>query len=107
MRRHRKLWVLIVGLCAVLLVVGPPIAPASAQANELIGGVGDIIGGALSIPIGVLAGTLNGPPILGTVGGALAGMLNTLSLTTRGVLRLLGVAIPIAGRLVPLLPVFL
>lgn len=99
---------IVAGLFVLLLVAGPPMASVSADdENDLIGGIGDIVGGALSIPMGVLAGTISGPPILGTVSGALAGTLNTLTQTTRGVLRLLGVAIPIVERLAPFLPIFL
>lgn len=95
----------LVGIVCALLVAGSP--ATAAQANELVGAVGDIVVGAMSIPTGILAGTLSGPPVIGTVSGALLGTLNALSLTTRGVLRLAGVAIPLAARLAPLLPVFL
>ena len=90
-------------ICALL--VSAPAQPA--HANELIGAVGDVIGGALSIPMGILGGTLRGPFILGTLGGAVLGTLNAVSLTTRGALRLTGVALPIAARLAPLIPIFL
>ena len=93
--------------CALALVLASGVAAPRSEANELIGGIGDIINGVLSIPAGVLGGTLSGPPILGTVGGALFGALNTVSLATRGVFRLLGVAIPLAAKVAPLLPVFL
>lgn len=97
---------LIVGCCVVGLVVATR-APAARADDDLLGGVADIVNGALSIPAGAIAGTLSGPPILGTVTGTLLGALNTLSLATRGVLRLVGVAIPIASHLAPLLPIFL
>ena len=97
---------LIVGCCVAGLVVAAR-APAARADDGLLGGVADIVTGALSIPAGAIAGTLTGPPILGTVTGALLGALNTLSLTTRGVLRLAGVAIPLVARLAPLLPIFL
>ena len=90
--------------CALALAISAQ--PARAE-NNLVGGISDIIGGALSIPLGAIAGTLSGPPIIGTVGGALAGAANTLSLTARGVLRLVGVAIPTAAQLAPLIPLFL
>jgi hypothetical protein len=100
-----KRLLMVLSVALVLAASSPPHA-VHAQ-NELLGGVGDIVSGALSIPYGVLAGTLNGPPLIGTVSGALMGALNTVSLTTRGVLRLVGVAIPLAARLAPLLPIFL
>jgi hypothetical protein len=82
-------------------------APAAHAENNLLGGIGDLINGALSIPVGVLAGTMSGPPVIGTVRGAVFGTLNAVSLTTRGALRLVGVVIPLAARLAPLLPIFL
>jgi len=97
---------LIAGCCVVGLVVAARV-PAARADDDLFGGVADIVTGALSIPAGAIAGTLSGPPILGTVTGTLLGALNTLSLATRGVLRLAGAAIPIISRLAPLLPVFL
>lgn len=104
-------WWLIAGLGAILavLVVSPSTQAVAAQEtdNEVLGGIGDILGGALSLPMGALAGTLSGPPIIGTVNGVLFGALNTLSQTTRGILRLTGVAIPIAAKLAPFLPIFL
>ena len=93
-----------VGLILGLLLLA---APQPARANELVGAVGDVVGGALAIPMGILGGTLRGPFILGTVAGALRGTMGAIGLTTRGALRLVGVAIPLAARLAPLIPVFL
>ena len=92
---------------AMALMLAAPARQAAAAGNGLIGGVGDLLGGVMSIPMGILAGTMSGPPILGTVGGALAGSLNALSLTTRGVLKLVGVAIPTAAAVAPYIPLFL
>ena len=79
----------------------------TASSNELFGGIGDLVNGVLAIPAGVLGGTLNGPPIIGTIGGALRGALATLGYTARGALRLMGVAIPLAAKAAPLIPIFL
>lgn len=98
---------LTVALAAALVALPGP-APAHAEdVGGLLGGVGDILGAAFSLPAGILQGTLGGPPILGTVGGALSGALNTVSLAVRGVLRLAGVAIPVAAQAAPLIPLFL
>lgn len=102
--RSRRV-LLVVGMVAAWLVAAP--IPSAHADNDLIGGIGDIISGALSIPAGILSGTLSGPPVIGTVGGAVFGALNTVSLATRGVLRLVGVAIPIAASAAPYLPLFL
>ena len=93
------------GVVVLWLVAAP--APSAHADNDLVGGIGDILSGAFSIPAGILSGTLSGPPVIGTVGGVLLGALNTVSLATRGVLRLVGVAIPIAAAAAPYLPLFL
>lgn len=91
---------------AVALIVGPAAQQAHAE-NDLIGGIGDILNGVFALPLDTLAGTLSGPPIIGTVGGVLHGAVRTIGSTLRGVFRLIGVAIPIAEKLAPLIPVFL
>lgn len=91
---------------ALLVFIGAAAAPARAD-NDLVGGLTDVVQGALAIPVGAIAGTLGGPPLIGTVGGALQGALNALGYTTRGVLRLVGVAVPTAASLAPLIPLFL
>ena len=96
---------LAIAMMGLALTAGLPARTASA--NGLVEGVGDIVMGALSLPMGILGGTLNGPPILGTVQGVLSGSFNTLAYATRGTLRLAGVAIPTAAQLAPLIPLFL
>lgn len=91
--------------CALVFVAGLP--QPRAHANELLGGVADIIGGVLALPMDTLAGTVQGPFLLGTVGGILRGAVHALGSTTRGVFRLVGVAIPMAAKVAPLIPLFL
>lgn len=67
----------------------------------------DIVGGVFAIPMGVLGGTFGGPPIIGTIGGALRGTLQAVGLTTRGAFKLVGVAVPLAAKVAPLIPLFL
>ena len=88
-----------------LLTLAAP-RPAAA-ANGLGGAIGDLLGGVFALPMGVLAGTASGPPVIGTIGGALAGAINTLGYTTRGALKLVGVAVPTAASLAPYIPLFL
>jgi len=90
---------------ALALAGGMPARPA--RANELLGGVGDIISGVFAIPMSTLAGTFGGPPLLGTLGGALSGVFGAVSLTARGLLRLVGVSVPVAASIAPYVPFFL
>ena len=89
---------------ALILTVAPS---STASANELFGGLADLVGGVLSIPYGIVAGTASGPPILGTLSGAMLGTLNAVSLGLRGSFRLIGVAIPVATSVAPYIPLFL
>lgn len=94
-----KRWFVVAGI-AIVLVVGFPVRPVYAQ-PDLFGGISDLVMGALAIPIDVLAGTFSGPPILGTVNGALGGVFQTLAFATRGTFRLLGVVLPLAEKAAP------
>ena len=87
---------------SLLLIASPSVCHAS-----LTGGVMDLVGGVFAIPMGILRGTFGGPPIIGTIGGALQGALQTVALTTRGAFELVGVAIPLAAKVAPLIPLFL
>ena len=95
---------LLTALLVIGFVVAPPAPAAHAFLDNLFAGIGDIVQGAFALPIQVLAGTLNGPPIIGTVGGVLSGAMQTVTLTLRGVFRLATVAIPIASKAAPFLP---
>ncbi len=102
----RPRWVLTASVAAAL-VLGAGVPPARAEVDVvggIVGGVGDILTGALSIPMSVISGTLTGPPIIGTIGGALRGILGTIGYTTRGAMRLVGVSLPVATSLAPFLP---
>ena len=96
-----------IGVVTVLMIVCMLGVQPRAHANELLGGVADIIGGVLALPMDTLAGTVQGPFLLGTVGGILRGAVHALGSTTRGVFRLVGVAIPMAAKVAPLIPLFL
>ena len=94
---------------AVALVAGPAARVARAADNPIsgaVGGVGDILQGALAIPIGALAGTFSGPPILGTLNGAFRGTFQTLGLTARGLMRIARGGIPLAMKVLPLAALF-
>lgn len=95
-----------VALALVLAFAANP-PPAHAALGDLVGGVGDVISGALAIPVETLAGTVRGPFLLGTIGGVLRGALRTVGYATRGALRIVGAAIPLAAKAAPLIPLFL
>jgi hypothetical protein len=93
---------------AAALALALMAAPArEAQAASIGAALTDIMAGVVSLPLGILDGTLRGPLLLGTVGGALRGAFNTVGFGLRGAFGLVSAAIPLAARLVPLIPVFL
>jgi len=70
---------------------------------DLGSGLAYILGGIFEVPRATLAGTFGGFPILGTVFGALSGVLRGAAMVVRGTLEL----VPVAAKLAPLIPVFL
>lgn len=97
----RRRW--IIGVVIVHLFVFQPLAAAD-PIGDVVGGIGDLVTAVFAIPMGVVQGTLSGPPIIGTVGGALTGTVYALSSTLGGVFKLIRAAIPFAGAAAPYLP---
>ena len=87
-------------LCVFLMA-----APAAHA--DIIRGLGRIIGGVFAIPISVLAGTMSGPPIIGTLGGAIGGVFNGVGMVLGGVLDVASSAIPLAKAAAPYVLPFL
>ena len=90
-----------VGLWIAVLVCGLPAGVAHAS---LVGGVTDLVQGVFALPMGILGGTISGPPIIGTINGLLHGTFATVGYTARGLMQLTGAAIPAASTLAPFLP---
>ncbi|MBI4354580.1 MAG: hypothetical protein HY595_05020 [Candidatus Omnitrophica bacterium] len=85
-----------------------PAQPVYADAlGDLVGGVGQVLTGVFAIPLEIFQGTVNGPPILGTVGGALSGTVHAVGSTLGGVLQVAKSIVPLASSLLPFLPLFL
>ena len=97
----------VIGLFVALVVLEGFAQPAQADTGGLVGAVQDVFGAVVAIPFGAVAGTFNGPPVVGTVFGAVGGALQGILLTARGALKLVGVAIPLAAKAAPLIPLLL
>ncbi len=105
---HRVDHVITIVAVTLLWSVTGPMEAASADAlGDLVGGVGQVLTGVFAIPMEILQGTLNGPPILGTVGGALSGTVHAVGSTLGGVLQVAKSIVPLASSLIPFLPLFL
>lgn len=65
-----------------------------------------ILAGVVEIPRAILAGTLGGPPILGTVAGAIGGTINAVGLVAGGTLETAMSSIGLAKQFAWLAPIF-
>ena len=79
--------------------------PASAHAG-IASGLMKIVMGVLEVPRATLAGTFSGPPIVGTVIGAVAGTLHGAFMVASGAIETVVSAIPLAAKAAPLIPIF-
>ncbi|MBI3321405.1 MAG: hypothetical protein HYZ91_03960 [Candidatus Omnitrophica bacterium] len=77
------------------LLVAPP-----AHA-EIVRGVQEVISGVLQVPVSTLAGTFNGPPIIGTLLGVINGLIGGVGLVAHGTLELAASGVSIAKAVAP------
>ena len=91
---------LILGVVILLLAAGP------AEAG-ILRGIQEIVTGVVQVPLSTLAGTFQGPPVIGTAVGALQGLAGGLGLVASGALNIglgaLGLAKTAAPFLLPFL----
>lgn len=83
------------------------LAAASPAEARLGRGLSKIIGGVFQLPLGILGGTLSGPPVIGTAFGAVQGALNTVGLLASGTLELAASSFSVAKAAAPLVLPFL
>ncbi len=75
---------------------------------DILRGVKNVIAGVLSIPLSTLGGTFSGPPIIGTLMGAINGTVNGIGLVAQGTMDLAASGLSIAKSIGPyLIPIFL
>lgn len=91
--------------CAVVAIALMLSWAPSAHAS-LLGGLARIIGGVLEVPRSILVGTATGFPIVGTVFGALAGVVNGTGMAAQGAFEAVGSVVPLVLKIVPLIPIF-
>ena len=87
-------------LAPIVFVAGLLLAAPAAHA-DIVRGVTKIIGGVLALPMSVLAGTFNGPPIIGTLVGAVNGVFSGVGMVLGGALDVASSAIPLAKAVAP------
>ena len=94
------------GFAAVVLLVLLTVLVAPAEAG-IIKGLQEIVVGVLQVPISTIAGTFSGPPVLGTVFGAVNGLLSGVGLVADGALNVAFGAFGLAKTVAPFLLPFL
>ena len=68
---------------------------------DIVRGIGKILGGVLTVPVAVLQGTVQGPPLFGTAVGALNGVLKGAEMIVGGVFDIAASAISAAKSAAP------
>jgi hypothetical protein len=86
---------------AVLLLWAPPAEAA------VVKGLMQLIGGVLRVPASILAGTVNGPPLVGTLLGAVNGVVGGVGMVASGALELASSGVAVAKMVAPYLLPFL
>ena len=99
---HRPERVLIrrAGVVIVAGFLGCTVLAPPAHA-EIIRGFAKILGGVLAVPMSVLSGTFSGPPVIGTLVGAVNGVVGGVGSVFSGVLDVASSAIPLAKAAAP------
>ena len=91
----RRAGFLLAGLLAVLCVAAPPAEAA------VFRGIAKIIGGVFQVPAAIFAGTFTGPPVVGTLLGAVNGAVGGVGMVASGLLDLASSAFSIAKTVGP------
>ena len=91
---------------AGLVVVGMWWCVPPAEAG-IVRGIGSIVAGVFALPVNIIQGTFSGPPVLGTLIGAVNGTINTVTLLAGGTLDILSDAVPLAQAAAPFVLPFL
>ncbi len=87
--------------CGIVALVMSVLLMAQSAEASLVSGLQHLVAGIFSIPVSALVGTFTGPPVIGTVFGAINGTFQTVGLVTTGALEVLGAAIPLAKAAAP------
>lgn len=88
------------GFAAAVLLVLLTALVTPAEAG-IIQGIQEIVAGVLQVPLSTLAGTFGGPPIAGTLFGAVNGVFTGLGLVTSGALHVAFGALGLAKSVAP------
>ena len=99
MKRHR--------LVAFVLLVAAVLGLATTAHAGITEGLVDIVTGPLELPKQILVGTMSGPPIIGTLAGAIFGAVSAVGTTLRGVGEVAAGAVSLGAAVAPYAPAVL
>jgi hypothetical protein len=88
-------------VAAVLLLWAPPAEAA------IFKGISQIIGGILQVPVSIVMGTVNGPPLVGTLLGAVNGVFGGVASVASGAFELAASGVGLAKMVAPYVLPFL
>ncbi len=91
-------------ILATALAVPLVFGPAGTASAGLVSGLMRIVGGVLEIPRSIVAGTLGGPPIVGTLAGVIVGAVRGTGMVAFGAVETAVGTIPLALKALPFLP---
>ncbi len=75
------------GLAVSALIIGVLLIVPPAEA-AIVRGITEVLAGLFQLPLSTLVGTFSGPPVVGTVLGAMNGLLSGVGLVAHGALEL-------------------
>ena len=93
--------------CAMVMTIVSVACFAPQAEAGLVSGIRDVIAGVLEVPLSTLAGTVSGPPLIGTLFGAVSGVIHGVGLVTRGTLDLAVSGLSLAKAAAPYVLPFL
>ena len=84
-----------------IIIAAMCLLSASTAEAAIVRGIQEVVGGIFQLPLSILAGTFNGPPVVGTLMGALSGTLKGVGLVAHGALELAASGVSIAKAAAP------
>lgn len=101
LRRLNRLLIVAAGLATAGLLAAPTAEAA------VVRGIQEILAGIFQVPLQTIVGTLSGPPVVGTLFGAVNGVVSGVGLVAHGALELAASGVAVAKTVAPFLLPFL
>ena len=86
---------------ALALMLGAIVVAAPPAEAAIFRGIQEIVAGVFQVPLSTLVGTFSGPPIVGTLFGAVSGLVQGVGLVAHGTLELAASGVSMAKAVAP------